>query len=326
MIDQGEGSGQTRAMGKRAKVALVVIAAVIAALVMCWPRPQHQPSYQGRPLQHWVAMLDAPYKEGTNLITIAKAIDAAGTNALPFLLEWIHYESPPLHSPIVRLLSLVVPWSTLESVARPPRYRLACGSLLAFRQLGSTAAPAIPELARLANNPASRETAWRAMDALAEIGTNSRPVLQQIIENPQHPQRVPAAFVLTTMFPRPTALSEPARPPGEVLPHLIRCTTNDQSVVCIAAAILLAEWGRHGGAPPPPQCVPALTSCLQSTNRMLRIEAMEALGKFGTNATQAIPHLDNIMRGPDAQLAACAFAALNQITPGTYTNSPTPPR
>ena len=58
---------------------------------------------------------------------------------------------------------------------------------------------------------------------------------------------------------------------------------------------------------------------------MLKIEAMEALGKFGTNATQAIPHLATIMKGPDAQLAACAFAALNYITPGTYTNSPTLP-
>jgi hypothetical protein len=311
-------------MGKRAKVALALIAAVVAAAVICWPRPEHPPTYHGRPLQHWVALLDAPYKEGTNLITIAKAIDAAGTNALPFLLEWIHYESPPLHSPLVRLLSLVVPWSTLESVARPRRFRLACGSLLAFRQLGSTAAPAIPELVRLANNPASRETAWRAIDALAEIGTYSLPALQQIMENPQHPQRVSAAFALTTMFRHPTALSEPALPPDEALLHLLRCTTNDQTIVCVAATILLGERGRHGGTPPP-QCVPALTNCLHSTNRMLKIEAMEALGKFGTNATQAISHLATIMKGPDAQLAARAFAALNHITPGTYTNSPTPP-
>jgi hypothetical protein len=319
-------------MGKRAKVAraliAALIAAVVAAAVLCWPRPQPQPTYQGRPLQYWVALLDNPYKAGTNLITIAKAIDAAGTNALPFLVQWIHYESPPLRTLLVNLLSLVVPWPTLERVARPARFRLACGSLLAFRQLGSTAAPAIPELARLANNPASRETAWRAIQALAEIGTNSLPALQQIVENPQYPLRGPAAFALTTMSPHPTALNEPAvRSPPETIAHLISCTTNNQTIVCIAATIALAEWGRHGGFQAlPPQCVPALTNCLHSTNRMLKIEAMEALGKFGTNAAQAIPHLANIMKGPDSQLAAGAFAALKQITPGTYTNSPTPPR
>jgi hypothetical protein len=319
MVDQDERSGQTRAMGKRAKVALVLIAAVIAAVVMCWPRPQHQPTYQGRPLQHWVALLDAPYKEGTNLITIAKAIDAAGTDALPFLLEWIHYESPPWQRSIVRLLSPVAPPLIVERVARPSRFRLASGSILAFRQLGNTAVPAIPQLARLANSAASRETAWRAIEALAEIGTNSLPVLQQIIEDPRHPMRASAAFALTTMFRHPTAFSEPALPPDEALLHLIRCTTNDQTIFCFAATVLLGERGRHAGAPPP-QCVPALTNCLQSTNRMLRIEAMEALGKFGTNATQAIPDLAKIMKGPDTQLAARAFAALRQITPGTYTN------
>jgi HEAT repeat protein len=257
-----------------------------------------------------VDLLDAPYKAGTNLTTIAKAIDAAGTNALPFLVKWIHYEPSSWSIRFVRLLRPVVPWSILESLACPPRSRLACGSVLAFRQLGSTAAPAIPELARLANNPASRQTAWSAILALTEIGTNSLPVLQQIIENPQHPQRVDAAYALTTRFPPPTALIEPSVPP-------------DQTIVCVAATILLGEWGRHGAAPPP-DCVPALTNCLHSTNRLLRIEAIEALGKLGTNSIQAIAHLAKMMKGPDAQFAARAFTALNYITPGSYTNSPTP--
>ena len=199
-VDEWEGADQTRVMAKRGKVVLslaVLGTVVVAASLVFWPRLESQPIYEGRPLQYWVTILDGfYYGAGAKAVTAGTAVEAAGTNALPFLLRWIQHESLPWQRDLARWLRPFVPSPVFQMINRPPCCRLAGGSVGAFGHLGPQAAAAVPELARLANDPGAQETAYLAITALGRIGTNSIPALVAIIDNPRHPLRATAIFAL----------------------------------------------------------------------------------------------------------------------------------
>src|SRR5436305_179973 len=67
-------------------VAVVVVAAAI------WPDPE--PRYNGKRLGEWLAIAFEPKLESWQRIEARAAVKSIGTNALPVLLEWIHYAPP----------------------------------------------------------------------------------------------------------------------------------------------------------------------------------------------------------------------------------------
>src|SRR5213594_3172572 len=102
---------------RRLLLLLAGCAAVVLAFALAWPRDR-EPEYQGRKLSYWLSAYNTSYP-GVLIYDsrVARAVRSAGTNALPFLLEWVRYEHParklrwlvqfdklppPLRIPVVR--------------------------------------------------------------------------------------------------------------------------------------------------------------------------------------------------------------------------------
>ncbi len=83
-------------MPKHRLILGILALGILAALVFFLTR-RHEPSYNGRSLSYWVDCYGTPSgaspssRQGPG----ARAINHIGTNAIPFLLEWIQYVPPP---------------------------------------------------------------------------------------------------------------------------------------------------------------------------------------------------------------------------------------
>src|SRR5262245_54499934 len=121
---------------KRRVVIAGLVALVGAAII--YSRPRHEPEYMGRPLSHWVRRLVAGSGQDTS--NAEAALRAAGTNAVPFLVEWLQ-EAPPGKLGVVwsRLL-----WKVNQNlyIDHAPGF-LRIGSDKALRMLGLEAKTAI---------------------------------------------------------------------------------------------------------------------------------------------------------------------------------------
>ncbi len=136
-----------------------------------------EPTYDGHPLSYWVTAhgyLKVNLRpHSVEDVQRFERCDAAarhiGTNAIPYLLKWADYRPSPalkFTRVIFRKLHLETSHTTRLLYAR--EYR-AGGVPYSFLQLGANAAPAIPELARIASNTRNRETVDRVRACLTAI-------------------------------------------------------------------------------------------------------------------------------------------------------------
>src|SRR5438309_3917153 len=80
-------------------VAATAVVALIMAGFVLWPA-EPEPTYQGKKLSHW--LIPGPtFSTAMSGRTITwrtapnrDALEHIGTNTLPFLLKWLHYETP----------------------------------------------------------------------------------------------------------------------------------------------------------------------------------------------------------------------------------------
>ena len=155
---------------KRRRLLLILLAPVasIALAFFIWPR-EPEPEYNGAPLSEWLER----YRE--NKPQAAEAIRHIGTNALPFLVRWIQYETPGwrnfLNHLHTRLLSSAQNSRALQWLLDDKADRRAELAVEAFWALGSKASPASDELLRLAlaENPRAPNTQRRATSALMNM-------------------------------------------------------------------------------------------------------------------------------------------------------------
>lgn len=145
---------------------------------------EREPFFEGKPLSWWMLPHDG-YPPNYNMEVeepISRAVGALGTNTIPCLLKWIAYAPPP-------------EWRSKigDRVAKLPRTlgsekvawwfdgmrgcALSQGAVDAFRVLGSAAAPAAPELIRIAENADSEMAQFQARSALVHIGEPTTPAL-----------------------------------------------------------------------------------------------------------------------------------------------------
>jgi hypothetical protein len=100
------------------------------------------------------------------------------------------------------------------------------------------------------------------------------------------------------------------------IPALIHCLQDRSSEVASEAAKTLGKIGLE-----PNLVIPALASALRS--RSPDISAVMALGTFGTQATNELPLLTNLLSDPVWQVRFQASNAINCITANALTNAPT---
>ncbi len=106
-----------------------------------------------------------------------------GSNAIPYLLDWIHYEPPawkrmvyPAVNGSLRRLGFSKTLNYDEPIMR------AQGAIYCFALLGSVADAAVPELARMMNDPKATNVARHATKALTEM-RKSIPALAALLTN-----------------------------------------------------------------------------------------------------------------------------------------------
>jgi hypothetical protein len=148
---------------------------VVILAVILWPR-EPEPEYNGVTLSKWLER----YNNGNNAETTV-AIQHIGTNALPFLLRWIQYETPGWRKSLDHLharlpssvqMARVVQWLFKDRA----KYRAEM-SVEAFSALRSAGKPASDELLRLAlaQDPRTRSAQRRATIALINMTQAMRP-------------------------------------------------------------------------------------------------------------------------------------------------------
>jgi hypothetical protein len=131
-----------------------------------------------------------------------------GTNAFPFLLDWMRYETRPLKQKCYTKLNTwvrSVRWKLFlsrgdTSFFQPDLFRdrlrlRAIASAETLTECGSEVAMVVPELTRQMNDSRKPEAARRALETLARLKTpEAFPPLLAALTNQGHPHRALAAW------------------------------------------------------------------------------------------------------------------------------------
>jgi hypothetical protein len=151
------------------------------------------PSYAGKSLNKWVLLIGRRSWEEPPSPELRRnaehAIAEIGTNAIPFLLQWIRYE--PVSSKMGKCIGFVLSklpgrphFELLELPRKRPSDEMrARGARNAFRILGAAASPAIPSLSYLERCSESAEVKDRVAEAMAGIGTPALPAMMNLLTN-----------------------------------------------------------------------------------------------------------------------------------------------
>ena len=163
---------------KRRKVLIVLVVTVATVCVLTlWPKDE--PKYQGRYLSDWVAIRGpAPY--GSSERAQAEvAIQNIGTNALPYLLEWMDYQTPEWKLALHRKLPRWIQGNSTYGRLIFSAASRANHSYVAIDVLGTNALSAIPALEAMLTNRTKEHVVQRAIYALNYLGEPGFLTLQQ---------------------------------------------------------------------------------------------------------------------------------------------------
>ncbi len=139
----------------------LIAAALLAPILIRIISRSREPSYDGHPLSFWVIHSSEVWEKVSD--DADKAIRGIGTNAIPYLLDWMTYQSFPqdkVRRFIARLLPIQVTHRFSASEQR------AYNASRAFCALGTNALCAIPGLARIAASYPNSQIAIRATLAI----------------------------------------------------------------------------------------------------------------------------------------------------------------
>ena len=158
---------------RRRKVIIGILALLLCGVLawMFWPE-KPEPVYKGRKLSEW---LDQSAAQGGFSDGVTEAIQAIGTNGIPFYLHWTSYHPGLLKQVQLKLASQNRNWLP---TAWTPNDRFALRQQRAFAalgQLGERAVFAIPQLVASATNaadggPRDRYVALLSMTLVEQMG------------------------------------------------------------------------------------------------------------------------------------------------------------
>jgi hypothetical protein len=290
-----------------------VVAGTVIALV--WPR-EREPVYKGKTLTRWLLIYhegnyDSTYgkKSEQEAQEAADAVCQIGTNAIPFLLKWTErggLRRPAWKRTITRafykLPEALQGNSFLHSLVETKTDVQDGVAFCGFVILAANAKPAIPELARMAND--GKPHSKQAMRSLTSIGLDAVPSLVAMAVDPKSPGRTHAAFCAASV----PGIGTNAIP---ILPLLIQILQDKNSKdTAVRAAIALGQLTIE-----PDMIVAALTNSLRDSSLLVRYVSAVSLGQLGEKARIAIPALVNALSDSDLSTRRAATNALLQIAP-----------
>jgi HEAT repeats len=288
--------------GRRVVISLVACGVVAMVLTLVWPR-EREPVYKGRRLSEWLVsdgVVPDKWKRHEMSLEAAEAVRESGTNALPFLMTWLWYETPEwrrrLGDSAGRIDHRLGGWCAgIRSCWR------TMGALEAFTVLGPLAKPVIPELAA-ALRSTNAGVVMMAACALDNIGLEAVPTLLDGITNKS--KRGPWAKHLSV------AMRRLGTNGSLVVPTVVRLLGDEDEMTAAMAAAWLGNMRATAGV-----SVPALAASLGSRLVRVRREAARALGRFGEEARPEVGALVRSLRDSDRIVRIAATNALENLAP-----------
>jgi hypothetical protein len=293
----------------------IILLALVGAVVFFH---SSEPTYDGRTLSQWMAdywecvkpppaspsiftmeMYIGYEGDSPRLRSATNAIRHLAPKATPCLLEWMDYEQPGWS---VRLCSYLkgrqgrwgIERRIVDGLERPStRSR---NSAVAFRALGSSAAAAVPQLAKLLKSP-KPGVADSAILALVYIGPKGLPPLTEALADASRTNRDHLAEGIARMGTN-------GRP---AIPVLTRCLREQNNPDLYRLTFFLRQL-----QPDPSLVIPELIDIVTDP-RLRKPLHMDYLGSFGRAASNAVPALLRALEDPDPQIRTYASNALDRI-------------
>jgi hypothetical protein len=261
----------------------LALLAFVAVLIVLFLRMDNQPSYNGRSLESWLRDF-GPKPIGNGLShshfsagsrnpktnSPAEAIQAIGTNAIPYLLHALkRKDDPPWMVSISQFLAKhkLAKFSPLDSQSR--REQAALGLFA----LGTNALLTLPELSLLLTN---YQTACPATHAMAGMGPAAIPVYQNAVANSNTWVAICGIWGLAQN--RAASRSTVTN----VLPWLNAANSAD---------VFITTWALGEIREPSEVVIPELMRMLSHADNGVRGAAIGALTKFGPIMTNRLSEL-----------------------------------
>lgn len=274
-------------------------------MVVFWPG-EREPEYDGRKLSEWIWTYERSRFSAVDNGKSARAIRTIGTNAVPWLLKWMRYETPKWRITFNRATDRLLPRLRF---GRSDTYEFwdLCENSAGFKALGVEGKSAVPALTEMANQQQSMAVSRRAIRALAYIGADGLRPLMAALTDPDKEKRMYAAAYIGLMQPRDTNLNP-------VAPLLAKCVT-DEFLIAHNAVETLGTLRLE-----PSVTVPVLTNALGHRKPFMRLRAAEAIGQFGPEGYLAVPALKASLNDANSDLREAVTNALSPVAPEVLTN------
>ena len=272
-----------------------------------------EPSYQGRSLSEWLLYYHPPSRPSPALPTQEEAayvIRQIGTNALPCLVRWLPYEIPTWRMRFNKFVSRLP--QGLIWTFRDRSLIKAEAAREGFKILGSNAAPSIPALARIANDPRLnwKWSGQRAVYSLGDIGEEALPVLVKTLANPHAPNR----YLIINQIQR---MNDSGVNISLAIPTILQCLSDADTNVVTEAKRQIAELKRQ-----PQLLVSSLTNSLQGSDSHEQLATLKTLADLGDVATLAVPTLISMLSSPNAEVRSAATNLLAAVAPAVMPPNP----
>jgi hypothetical protein len=293
---------------KRIFIILAVVVLVGISVAAFWTR-EREPEYNGKKLSEWCWLYWGWVAEGPAEKEQARvAINHIGTNALPFLVQWLRYDHPSPKETIADIAAQLKDRLRRSTGARNSLRPLSRAEIagLGFEALGTNASPAIPALMVLLRDPASSTvTVGETADALSSIGDRGWLELARYLRERGQPNRV---YAVQSLFSTRHDI-------GLVLDALADCIQDPDKRVAVASAEAVGLISKQ-----PARRVAILKKGVADSRATVRTVSITFLGKLETNATPALPEITRALEDLDADVRRAATNALVKIAPEALTN------
>jgi hypothetical protein len=159
---------------RKLRFCLILLAlAVLAGALFTAFRPPPEPVYDGQRLSQWI--LDAVQLPRPPDLKEIHHVDA---RAIPYLLKWIRYETPPWKNNLFGAINPVLRRFTPNWLLTDQKEQLrADAAMLALIALGPDATAAIGPLSATLTNPKTFRSAVRSANVLEALGKAGLPGL-----------------------------------------------------------------------------------------------------------------------------------------------------
>lgn len=264
-------------MNRNRKILFCLIAAVVVGIIFSLATLWREPRIEGKSLSEWLE------ESGRNAPVAKEPLQKISAQALPHLLKMIQTKDSWLMTKLNELDSQQ-DWVKLD--LKMPRDRRELGAL-GFQLLGPSAAPAIPALTNLLDDP---RVALYAASALGSIGPPAALELLHAMSHTNDEVRATTAAVIARVeHPDESAVVDAL---------LVSIKDSNSYVRQISLRSLSLMTNQHL------RVLPVLLQNLDSTDPRIRGICLWGLSRAGTNAVFAIPSILRLLNEQPTTLAA----------------------